>query len=187
MDDTRTDQEIKDDLYDWLKEEDRIKEAFSRLKDMNPYKDRKMLLGWLKDDIFEEHRVIIGILDKAKEDGKITVFRAMIVPDLRVFIEGLKMDTRSCPEKKYEGIGESWAWDLGHAIVYQTYCEGETYVLKASARFVDINTDETIFLYHTMNENEIRLYERRKVLLESIHDKNGEVVETFDPPLAVRT
>jgi len=185
--DTRTDQEVKDDLYDWLKEEDRIKDALRRLKDLNPYKDEKMLLGWLKDDIFAEHRVVIGILDKVKEKGKITVFRAMIVPDLATFSNNLRMSGNACPEGKYDGIGESWAWSFDRAEVYQTYCQGKTYILKATARFEDINIDDTIWLYHTMNENEIRLYGRRKVLLESIHDKNGEVIETFDPPLTVRT
>jgi hypothetical protein len=169
-------------IYKWVKDEDRIKDGYNRLKVFYPEATEEKILKWLKDDLKKEYDEVMSFIEKACDEGKITVFRAMMIPDIDRFIEGVR---------KSMSIGESWAWDIAHAIVYgsisaktQSELNAKTYILKATANFNVINVDETIFLFLTMNENEIRLYERRKVLLESILSEDGKVIREIEPIIA---
>lgn len=184
---SKEDINIANSLYDFYKDEDRIKAYYRALKEANPSVDEKTIINLVKYDLKQEDDELAAVLDKAYKTGKLTIYRAMLIDNICVFIDILKQKAGVCG--KFTGIGDSWAWDFDHAEVYDTFSAPKgkrtIVILQASVKFKDIDLGLTEDLHFTMHENEIKVFIGRTVMLNAILDKEKNIIKKFSPSIPV--
>lgn len=141
---------------------------------MSPRKAVEMEVRRRRDELLSELPDLIDINDY------ITIYRAISVDDIKTTKKELSTFHEVTYGGKLSGIGIYWTWDESTAKARDKYwsCPAQGKVLtivKAEARCIDIDFDETFWTFVThyeKKEKEIRLPERTKVDITGIYDEH---------------